>query len=267
VDNEDSGFARGSGVNYSKVADRHVDDKRYEKHRPAPAPAMAESSSTTTPPPGSAAPVAKVSAQMDAVMRLMAGMEERTLSEKMADSNRPTWEQYKKDNEDKLDIVGVDQKKMDAYRRELDEQRDKILSRGLNHGGGSKKDDKKKSSKKKKKRRHRHSSSDTDEHSSDDDDDSEDDDSRGRKHGAKRKKKRKHRSSRKHKRHRHDRDSESASSDDYSSDDSRRRSKHKKKKSRKSDKKKSKKEGDVSTDEGYRLSSFFTKGADEADSD
>jgi hypothetical protein len=54
---------------------------------------------------------------MTAVMRLMAGMEERTISEKLADSNRPTWEQYKKDNEDKLNLAGVDQKKMDAYRK------------------------------------------------------------------------------------------------------------------------------------------------------
>ena len=55
----------------------------------------------------------KVSAQMAAVMRVMAGQGERTIAEKLADANRPTWEQYKKDNEDKLNISGLDQKKME----------------------------------------------------------------------------------------------------------------------------------------------------------
>ena len=38
----------------------------------------------------------KPSSQMDAVMRIMTGQGERTVAQKLADSNRPTWEQYKK---------------------------------------------------------------------------------------------------------------------------------------------------------------------------
>jgi hypothetical protein len=30
---EEDDIVRSSGVNYSKVSDRHVDDDRYEKHR------------------------------------------------------------------------------------------------------------------------------------------------------------------------------------------------------------------------------------------
>ena len=38
----------------------------------------------------------------------MTGQEERTIAQKLADSNRPTWEQYKKDNEDKLNLEKTD---------------------------------------------------------------------------------------------------------------------------------------------------------------
>lgn len=161
ADDDDAGITRGSGIDYSKVADRHVDDNRYEfqkQARSTPSTATADAGPTAAAGTSAAAAKPKVSSQMVAVMRLMAGMEERTISEKLADSNRPTWEQYKKDNADKLDIVGLDQKKMDAYRKELDDQRDTLLSRGSNHR--KEKDDKK--SKKKKKRKHkRHDDSDS----------------------------------------------------------------------------------------------------------
>jgi hypothetical protein len=75
------------------------------------------------------------SSQMEAVLRVMAGMEERTIAEKLADPNRPTWEQYKKDNKDKLNLSGMDQKKMEEYRKELDDERDQRLARGSNHQG------------------------------------------------------------------------------------------------------------------------------------
>ena len=61
-----------------------------------------------------------MSSQMQAVVRLMTGKEERTIAEKIADSNRPTWDQYKKDNQDKFEFAGLDKKKMEEYRRELD---------------------------------------------------------------------------------------------------------------------------------------------------
>jgi hypothetical protein len=174
------------------------------------------------------------SSQMDAVMRLMTGKEERTIAEKFADSNRPTWEQYKKDNEDKLNLEGMDEKKMQEYRQQLDEERETLLTRGLNHGA------------KKKKRKRR---------DDDDGDDSsqESSSSRRRKRSSKKKKKKKERR-RKHKKH-SDSD-EDGESYDSSSDDSHRKRRHKKKK-RKDKKKTEEKEGVM--DDRYRLSNFFTK--------
>ena len=172
----------------------------------------------------------KTSSQMDAVMRIMTGQGERTVAQKLADANRPTWEQYKKENEDKLDIVGQDKKQMEAYRKELDADREKRLRRGLNHGAKIK-----------------------------DDDESSDDSSRRRsskKHKRKKdRKKHSRKKDRKNKRSRYDSDSDS---EDYSSEsDSDRR--HKKKKSKKHKSKRS-------DDDKYRLSSFFTKCSDDDDS-
>lgn len=239
---------RGSGVDYSKVADRHIDDDRFENHRKGvlgPATADPGSLAAASGTPAAAAAPPKVSSQMTAVMRLMAGMEERTISEKLADSNRPTWEQYKKDNEDKLDIAGVDQKKMDAYRKELDEQRDRMLTRGTNHKKEGKGDRK---SKKKKKRKNRRRD---DSHSSggDSSDDYSSDDGRKRKKHKKRSSK-------------HDRKKSSRryDSDSYDSeDDQKRSSKYKKKK----DKKKKRGDDGSSSGDSYRLSTFFTKGSDD----
>ncbi|KAL7445129.1 hypothetical protein ACHAXM_011857 [Skeletonema potamos] len=183
----------------------------------------------------------KVSAQMAAVMRVMAGQGERTIAEKLADANRPTWEQYKKDNEDKLNISGLDQKKMEEYRKKLDAERDKRLNRGLNH-----KEDKK-SSKRKKKKRHRSSDSDSSDYSSDDD-------------GRRSHKRKKHRKkSSKHDRKKHSR------SDSYDSDDDERKKSSKQKKRKEKKRKRTSEDGSSSGD-SYRLSSFFNKGSgDESD--
>ena len=166
-DDDDDKAVRRSLVDYSKVADRHVDDERFEKQRQAKStadigPVVAAAGGTPAGQPK------QQSSQMAAVMRLMQGKEERTIAEKLADSNRPTWEQYKKDNEDKLNIEGLDQKKMDEYRKELDEQREKLLTRGTNHGGGGGKDDKKKKKKKKKHSKRHDDSYSSDSYSSDD---------------------------------------------------------------------------------------------------
>ena len=232
-DDDDGGIAaRGSGVNYSKVADRHVDDDRFEKHRQGgSAPAAAATTGLASAAASGTSPAQpKVSAQMAAVMRVMAGKEERTIAEKLADSNRPTWEQYKKDNQDKLDIAGVDKKKMEAYRKELDQQREKLLTRGTNHQ--NEKDDRKAKKKKKKKRRRqddRYSSeSETSSYSSE---------------------------SRSHKRKKHKKKHKKTSSS----------SKHKKKKHRK--KKRDGDDGSSSSGDSYRLSNFFTsQGSDEGSS-
>jgi len=87
---------------------------------------------------------------MDSVMRLMTGQQERGIRDKLNDSNRPTWEQYKKDNADKLDLTGKDEREMEEYRRQLDREREERL-RGRDRGG--KKDKKKKNKKDKKKKK------------------------------------------------------------------------------------------------------------------
>ena len=212
-------------VDYSRVSSAPT----HPSQRPEVGPAGPTAAAAAVP--------AKMSAQMEAVVRLMAGKEERTIAQKLADSNRPTWEQYKQDNEDKLNLDGLDQKKMEEYRRELDAEREKILSRGLNHGA----------SKKKKKKRSSSSSSD---------DDSSEEDRKRRKKKHKKKKKRKHRK-------RGDSDSESEDSDSDSSRGRRRKSKKKKKK-KKSDKKDDK-GSDESDGSHYRLSKFFTAGSDDDD--
>jgi hypothetical protein len=100
------------------------------------------------------------SAQMDAVMRMMTGREERTIAEKLADSNRPTWEQYKKEHHDKLHFDTLDQKEMEVYRQTLDAERDRRMA-GLPVNAESKKDKKKSHKKKKKRRRHLSSGSES----------------------------------------------------------------------------------------------------------
>lgn len=218
----------GGLVDYSKVSDRPVEDERFQKHRaqqqgpsvvgaapPQQAGAAAAAGTTT----GGGA---RMSSNMEAVVRLMTGREERTIKEKLADANRPTWEQYKKDNEDKLNLEGLDQRKMEEYRRELDAQRDKILSRGINH------------KKKKKKKKHDDRSSDSS---------SSSDDSRRRRKKRHKKKKRKRKK-------RHDSDDDSSSSED----EQRRRRKRKKHK-----KKQREKEGEESDGSHYRLSTFFNE--------
>ena len=134
-------------VDYSKVADR--------PHDPLAKGGAAKK------------PHQQPSAQMEAVMRIMTGKEERSIAEKLADSNRPTWEQYKKDNQDKLNLDSLDQKQMEEYRSQLDADREERMS-------GAKK--------KKKRRRRDDDSSDSSSYNSSED--------RKRKHKKKHKKKR-----------------------------------------------------------------------------
>ena len=130
ADTEDHGARtstkKSSLVDYSKVMHKAA----HPAERSAP---VAVATAAAAAPVAQLPAAARPSAQLDAVMRLMTGREERTIAEKLADSNRPTWEQYKKDNKDKLNLDGLDQKEMEAYRKQLDEERDKRME------GGSKK--------------------------------------------------------------------------------------------------------------------------------
>lgn len=62
---------------------------------------------------------------MDALNRMVLGKDARTIADKINDPHRPTWEQYKKENKDKLDL-GNGEKQMMEYRRQLDEAREKV---------------------------------------------------------------------------------------------------------------------------------------------
>lgn len=221
-------------VDYSKISDRPVQDARFEKAARGPiAPQMPEREAATE----AAAPVPRMSTQMDAVMRLMTGREERTIAEKLADSNRPSWEAYKKENEDKLKMDGADEEKMEQYRRELDAQRDKLLARGSGRDNTGKK-------RKKKKKRRRHESSDSDSSSESSGSEDSQDYRRRKKHRKKHKKKRRH----------HRRDDDSESEDTCS--DRKRRKKHSKKR------KKREQSGEESDGSHYKLSRFFAEGTE-----
>jgi hypothetical protein len=181
----------------------------------------------------------RMSSQMEAVVRLLSGKEERTIAQKLADSNRPTWEQYKKDNHDKLNLSGVDQQKMEEYRKELDEQREKLLAARGNGDKG------RKNKKKEKRHRRKHMSSESDVS----DDSSEEDE---RRHKARRKeKKRKKKHSRRH---------------DNSSDESSSTSEGERKKKKKRSKNSRIKDEEQPEDNRYKLSSFFDNPEDKTDS-
>jgi hypothetical protein len=114
---QNDGFKKSSGVNFNVVSDSIVVDKRYQRE-------MSKEVS---------APVA-VSSTFDAFQRMAAGLEGRTIADKLNDPNRPTWEQYKKDNEALLDNVGGDARKMVEYRAELDREREQRMSGNASTG-------------------------------------------------------------------------------------------------------------------------------------
>ncbi|GAB9468898.1 Beta-glucosidase 30 [Globisporangium polare] len=228
---EDFGLKKSSGVNYGQVLDRQIDDDRFERQRairvgaaPAPAAPQASSSGGVKKPPAQ-------SATMDAFMRMVTGKEERTIADRISDPNRPTWEQYKKENADKLDLFsGNEEKEMIEYRKKLDAAREKALAR---RSGAS--------SKKKKKRSHSSSESDSD---------SDGDRRRSKKKSGSRKKKK----SRKRRRSSSSSNSESGGdSSESEKESSRKKHKHKSKKKKKS------KDRDRSPSP-VRLSSFFNGG-------
>ena len=154
------GSKKIGGVDFtSALVDRQVGDVRYERDR---------AQKLETQEKGVAALKESrpaVSATFDAFQRMAAGLEGRSIADKINDSNRPTWEQYKKDNEDKLNLVGNEVKKMAEYRVELDKERDRKLSLGSKNGkkstaidsdsdDGSEAHDERKSKKKKDKKKH-----------------------------------------------------------------------------------------------------------------
>lgn len=198
-------------VNYSTISDRQVGDKRFERER---AYKINEEKG------GNSGPA--MSSTFDAFQRMAAGLEGRSIADKIADPNRPTWEQYKKENEEKLDLVGNDVRKMVEYRAQLDKERDERLQRGTNHG---------------KKNKAISDSSDND--SSDSDSDSD---------NSKRKSKKDKKKDKKHKKHKKEKKSKKKrkhESDDNSDNNG-----------------KSKKKSSSKDDRSMRLSDFMKSGYD-----
>ena len=112
---------KGGLVNYDLVVDRPASDKRFIREQSYRSQTTSGSSSSSGP----------VTSTFDAFKRMAAGLESRTLSDRLADNaNRPTWEQYKKDNESKLDLVGGEARKMIEYRAQLDMERERKLKHG-----------------------------------------------------------------------------------------------------------------------------------------
>jgi hypothetical protein len=92
------GFKKKSGgVNYEAISDKRIDDKRHEREKAYKeaqlAASAAKSSDSSSSSQGGAG---ATSSTLDALQRMASGKEGRTLAEKIADPNRPTWEQYKK---------------------------------------------------------------------------------------------------------------------------------------------------------------------------
>lgn len=165
----EEGVKRSGGVNYDAISDRQIGDKRFERERAYKLNDQEQGIAGLKTGP-------TISSTFDAFQRMAAGLEGRTIQDKISDPNRPTWEQYKKVNEEKLDLVGNDVRKMVEYRAQLDKERDERLQRGTNHGKKSK------------------AISDSDDDSSSDDssDDSDGDSKHKRKHKKDKKKEKKH---------------------------------------------------------------------------
>ncbi|CAM9967392.1 unnamed protein product [Scytosiphon promiscuus] len=116
-----------SVIDYGKVNERHMDDKRFErelKHKEV----LQKQADHGASKESEQAP----SATYDAFMRMQTGQETRTIADKINDPNRVSWEQFRKDNADKLDIPGADRKKMVEYRAQLDKERESALAKGRN---------------------------------------------------------------------------------------------------------------------------------------
>jgi hypothetical protein len=242
----DPAFPRLGGVDYTAVSNKPFEDKRFLREKQV----------------STGAPSGSISSTFDAFQRMAAGLEGRKISDKIADPNRPTWDQYKKENEDKLDMVGTDVRKMVEYRAELDRERDRKLRRVTASSGTTDKSDdkehrKRKKSHKKHSRRHSSnsdsssSSSDTSDDSSSDDDSSDDDDNSDKRRKRHKDDKKKH--DKKQKKHKHKKDKDS------------KKSSKKHKRSSRDDSGSDSDDHQVKTGEPWRLSDFMRNGVDDSD--
>lgn len=83
----------GCGFRKDLVADRHLDDQRYERSRAANAAGKSASAPAVIPGLTPGGPAA--SATMDTILRMQAGLGLRTIADNINDPNRPTWEEVR----------------------------------------------------------------------------------------------------------------------------------------------------------------------------
>lgn len=114
-------FKSSGTVNYNVISDKVIEGSRFEREKQFKIKENEKKVDSSG---------QQNSSTFEDFRRLAAGLDARTVADKIADPNRPTWEQYKKDNADKLDMTGADQKKMLQYRAELDRNRELLLSKG-----------------------------------------------------------------------------------------------------------------------------------------
>lgn len=116
------GLKKPGGVNYNLVVDKRIDDPRHEREKAYKLMLQKQGVNALKEkePP--------INSTIDVLNRMAAGLEGRKIADKISDPNRPTWEQYKKENEDKLSLVGGEVKKMVEYRLQLDKERQSRLS-------------------------------------------------------------------------------------------------------------------------------------------
>mmetsp|Transcript_16428 Transcript_16428/g.62411 ORF Transcript_16428/g.62411 Transcript_16428/m.62411 type:complete len:203 (-) Transcript_16428:590-1198(-) len=160
-----------AGVDYSKLSDRRLEDNRFERYRDGN-PSSSATAATAKAAGGGA------SATFDAFMRMATGGEQRTVRDFIDNPNRPTWETFKEQHKDQLDLAGAKTKEMMAYRQELDAARERMLAQKRREKRKRKRDDESGS------------------------EESEEDEARGERKRKKEKKKKKKKSKKKKKKHR-----------------------------------------------------------------
>jgi hypothetical protein len=165
VFDQKAGLHLGTNVQFDLISTRHMDDQRFERAHKQKAreevvsylrnPFFAVPSllSALQEPALMTSEEAAQSSTIDALVRmegkhhlkknsyrctkscsyagpfLAAGLGQRTIADKLNDPNRPTWDEYKKDKKDQLDLSGTkDIKDMIKYRQELDAVRQDALA-------------------------------------------------------------------------------------------------------------------------------------------
>jgi hypothetical protein len=83
----------GCGFKKDLVADRHLDDQRYERSRAAAAAGQSVAAAAPAAIPGLTPGGPPASATMDTILRMQAGLGLRTIADNINDPNRPTWEE------------------------------------------------------------------------------------------------------------------------------------------------------------------------------